>query len=54
MSDRPLTVVMLLLILGLPVSALLARRVPMRDIIRYAITWAGIIIALYLFICLFT
>lgn len=54
MSDRSLTIVMLLLVLGLPVSALLVRRVPTRDIIRYAAVWVGIIIVLYDLARLFT
>lgn len=54
MSDRSLTIVMLLLVLGLPLSALLARRVPTRDLIHYAAVWVGIIIVVYILVRRFT
>ncbi|WP_193752963.1 hypothetical protein [Sphingomonas endophytica] len=54
MSDTTLRAMLLLLVLILPVSALLARRVAPMMVLRYAAAWAGIAVLLYIGITAFT
>ena len=49
-SDRALTLLIFALIIILPASALLRRRMPARDMIRMALWWAAIIVGLVLLI----
>ena len=54
MSDRAGTALILLLVLVLPLSALVARRVPGRTLLRYALAWSGVFLALFLIVALVT
>ncbi len=54
MSDTTLHAAALLAVLVLPVSALVARRLPLREALRYAAIWAGIITLLSIVLLLFT
>lgn len=53
-SDRAGTALILLLVLVLPLSALIARRMPGRTLLRYAVAWSGVFLALFLIVALFT
>ncbi|MBW6529317.1 hypothetical protein KZ820_01075 [Sphingomonas sp. RRHST34] len=54
MSERVGAGLILLLVLVLPVSALVARRMPVQAIFRYALAWGGVFIALFVIVALFT
>ncbi|MEG3151697.1 hypothetical protein U1769_17535 [Sphingomonas sp. ZT3P38] len=42
MTDQPIDFVYYLLLLILPLSALMARRLPIRDTLKMALAWAAI------------
>lgn len=54
MSERVGTALILLLVLVLPLSALVARRMPRQTMLRYALAWSGVFIALLVNVALFT
>ncbi|TCP37409.1 hypothetical protein [Sphingomonas sp. BK235] len=54
MSDRAGEALVLLLILLLPLSALLARRMPGATMVRYAVAWGLVFVALFALVKLFT
>lgn len=54
MSDTAICAIILILVLILPLSALMARRVPWRTTLIYGAIWLGIAAALALILRLFT
>ncbi len=54
MTERVGTALILLLVLVLPLSALLARAMPGRTVLRYALVWIGVFILLLLITASFT
>ncbi len=54
MSDTALQAVVLVLAVTLPISALAARRVPARLVVRYAGAWMVIVAILYGIVAQFT
>ena len=54
MSERVGTALILLLVLVLPLSALVARRMPGQTVLRYALAWGAVFIALFVIATLFT
>ncbi|WEK01275.1 MAG: hypothetical protein P0Y59_06205 [Candidatus Sphingomonas phytovorans] len=42
MTDQPFNIVFYLLLLILPLSALLARRLPIKDVFKMALAWVAI------------
>lgn len=54
MSERVGTGLILLLVLVLPLSALVARRMPVQTMLRYALAWGGVFFALFVIVALFT
>ncbi|MBW6525727.1 hypothetical protein KZ813_02610 [Sphingomonas sp. RHCKR7] len=54
MSERVGTALILLLVLVLPLSALVARRMPAPTVMRYVLAWGGVFLALLAIVLLFT
>lgn len=54
MSDRVGEALVLLLILLLPLSALVARRMPGATMFRYAVAWAMVFVVLFASVRIFT
>jgi hypothetical protein len=53
-SERVGAALILLLVLVLPLSALVARRMPGQTVLRYALAWSGLFIALFAIATFFT
>jgi hypothetical protein len=53
-SERVGSALILLLVLVLPLSALVARRMPGQTVLRYALAWGGVFLALFAIVTLFT
>ena len=53
-SDAAVQALVLMLVLVLPLSALAARRMPARDILRYAAAWIGVFLIGWFVIAAFT
>lgn len=54
MSERVGTALILLLALLLPMSALIARRMPGMTMVRYALAWGGVFLVLLAIVLQFT
>ena len=54
MSERVGAALILLLVLILPLSALVARRIPGQTMLRYTLAWGGLFIALFVIATFFT
>jgi aspartyl protease family protein len=52
MSDQPMDSVYYLLLLVLPIAALMARRIPMRDGFKMALAWVAIFGVAYVLVAL--
>lgn len=50
MTDRTADLLYFSLILMLPLSALIARRVPMKNTLKMAVAWVAIFVALFLLV----
>jgi aspartyl protease family protein len=50
MTDRTADLLYFSLILILPLSALIARRVPMKNTLKMAVAWVAIFVALFLLV----